>query len=286
MSNQNVADQLQTKHQQTIQHIKKLQEIEKYMFNNLQNLDTSKSSGLDQQTTIKNRINELKGIRENLFKSLKGLYTDSQKDVADSREDLTDSLTVVKVLEDELNNAKNKLKFLRENKQNKIRLAEIGDWEYERYESHKNIIKNIVYGCLVILLIVFLMNFAWFPSSVGSLGIIITIAWVLISIARTLYWNYLRDDRYYQKFNQGDTSHLNDPENPYTGAGATGLWDKKNVLSNLLNCKNAQALGNEISDVANKVRTGGTTARATVKSGFRNRIVPYETKDTSSLFVL
>jgi hypothetical protein len=278
-TNNQVSNKLENKHQNTIDHLKKLQDLEKYMFRNLQNLDKTKSSSNSQQQMIKLRIDELSSMRKNLFTKLKNMYSDSQQDAADSRSDYADQLTVVSVIEDELKNSKNKLKSLKSDRANKIRMSEIGDWEFDRYESHKNIFKTIVYGCLIVLLFVFLMSFNWFPASVGTLGIILSVAYVIISIASTLYWNLIRDDRYYQKFDQGDTSVFNDPENPYTGAGTTGSWKDNDVVSKLFSCKNASALATELNDVSNKV-----SAKVSTQSGFRNMVVPYETTDVTSLY--
>ena len=273
---------LSNKHQNTINNLKQLQDLEKYMFRNLQNLDKTDSSSDAQKEIIKSRINELSSMRQSLFNKLKTMYTESQKDVADSRSDLADQYTVVSVIEDELNNAKNKLSHLKNDRANKIRLSEIGDWEFERYESHKNIFKYIVYCCLIVLIIVYLMNFSWFPSSVGSLSIILTISYTIIYISSTLYWNFVRDDRYYQKFDQGDTSVFNDTEQPYVGAGNTGWGGDNQIISKLFSCKNVSRLGSELSDASKKVSIKVKTQFKT--ENFRNMIVPYESDNINSLY--
>ena len=38
---------------------------------------------------------------------------------------------------------------------NKMRMVEIGNYENDRYESHKNIFRNIAFSCLAILIGVF-----------------------------------------------------------------------------------------------------------------------------------
>ena len=54
---------LNTKHQNTIKDIQKLQEVEKYMFNNLQSLNKSSGTDLQQSEVIKSRLNELSTMR-------------------------------------------------------------------------------------------------------------------------------------------------------------------------------------------------------------------------------
>ena len=88
---------------------------------------------------------------------------------------------------------------------NKKRLVELSEYEHDRYSSHKNVLKIMVYGALGVLIIVYLMSFPWFPASVGMLSICIIIAIVLIVYFRknvnkllrelSLSWNKFTFDR-------------------------------------------------------------------------------------------
>lgn len=104
------------------------------------------------------------------------------------------------VVENELTNAKNELKALEQERLNKKRLVELGEYEYDRYTSHKNIIKVIAYGALGVLIFVFLMGQSWFPSALGFGGICLIIAVVIITIIGRMLVNFSRTDLNWNKF--------------------------------------------------------------------------------------
>ena len=92
------------KHQVTIKNLKDLQDVEKYMFNNLQSLNKSSPESLQESQMIKTRLDELSTTRMALFKQLKTMYKDQQRQTADSRGNLADQLTMTSVVKNELDN--------------------------------------------------------------------------------------------------------------------------------------------------------------------------------------
>ena len=191
---------LGNKHENTIKNIKDLQELEKYMFQNLQSLNKSSAGSVQEADIIKKRIEELNAMRVALFDQLKTMYTDQQTQTANSRSNLADQLTMTKVIDNELVNAQTQLDSLEKEYKNKKRLVKLSEYEYDRYSSHKNILKIIVYGALGVLMIVYLMSFSWFPASVGMLSICIIIAIVLIVITQRMLTNLTRTNLYWNKF--------------------------------------------------------------------------------------
>lgn len=191
---------LGNKHENTIKNIQDLQELEKYMFQNLQSLNKSSAGSVQEADIIKKRIEELSAMRVALFEQLKTMYTDQQTQTANSRSNLADQLTMTKVIDNELVNAQTQLDSLEKEYKNKKRLVELSEYEYDRYSSHKNILKIIVYGVLGVLMIVYLMSFSWFPASVGMLSICIIIAIVLIVIAQRMFTNVTRTNLHWNKF--------------------------------------------------------------------------------------
>ena len=177
--NKNHPSMLGNKHQTTIKNIQDLQEIEKYMFKNLQDLNKSSAGSIQESSAIKSRMNELTAMRIALFNQLKNMYKDTQQLTSDNRSNLADQITMTKVIENELDNAKKQLVVLKQEKLNKKRLVELGEYEYDRFSSHKNILKVIVYGVLGILFVIFLMNFGWFPAAAGILAISIIIVIII-----------------------------------------------------------------------------------------------------------
>ena len=191
---------LSNKHENTIKNIKDLQELEKYMFQNLQSLNKNSGGSVQESDIIKKRIEELSAMRVALFNQLKNMYKDQQTQTASSRNNLADQLTMTKVIDNELVNAQKQLDSLEKEYSNKKRLVELSEYEYERYTSHKNILKIVVYGALGVFLIVYLMSFPWFPASVGMLSISIIVAIVLIVIMKRMLTNVTRTNLFWNKF--------------------------------------------------------------------------------------
>jgi len=242
------AGQLKAKHEQTIKNIKELQDLEKYMFQNLQELNKKPgddSANEDQKKIVENRIKNLKAMRQNLFNKLKDMYINTQQHTHSNRKDLADQITMVQVMEEELNNVKTRYNQLQSEKANKIRMVELGDYEYDRYTAHKKIFKTVVYGAFAILIMSYLLHLPIFPTRIGILIVILIIAFVIINISSLLYDNARKDSLDYDKYNQGMDEKFN--KDGATGAGNTGFFNRNaGALENLFKskCKNTDGFRN------------------------------------------
>jgi hypothetical protein len=219
--------QLGEKHMSNIKMISTMQELEKHQFNNLQKLNSQNDPDGNQKKIIEKKVNELSRMRIGLFTKLKSMYGDAQASTHSNRKDLADQLTMVSVMEEELNNLKNRLSQLKSEKTNKIRMVQLGDYEYDRYNAHKKIFKTIVYGAFLILIESYLMKFIWFPTKIGVLLVIVTMAWIVISIGGQIYDNARRDNLDYDKYDQGDSSIYNGDD--AASAGDTGFFNRNSA---------------------------------------------------------
>jgi len=203
--NQNVRPAaLAERHQQTIAEIEKLQEVERFLFQNLQSISNSAPDAEAQRDEIRKKIEKLVEFRRELMNKMKGMYTAAHTEVSQRRYDLADQIAVGKTMQDELTNTQEQLDALEKEKRNKIRLVKIGEYEYSRYSEFRGIIKVIVYGCFIALLISFLMKQPWFPATLGVTGLGITAAWVLITVLSRMFDNFRRDSMDYARFVQTD----------------------------------------------------------------------------------
>lgn len=203
--NQNVRPAaLAERHKQTIAEIEKLQEVERFLFQNLQSISNSAPDAEAQRDEIRKKIEKLVGFRRELMNKMKGMYTAAHTEVSQRRYDLADQIAVGKTMQDELTNTQEQLDALEKEKRNKIRLVKIGEYEYSRYSEFRGIIKVIVYGCFIALLISFLMKQPWFPATLGVAGLAITAAWVLITVLSRIFDNFRRDSMDYARFVQTD----------------------------------------------------------------------------------
>ena len=191
------------------------------MFNNLQSLNKSSPDSIQESQMIKTRLDELSNTRMALFKQLKTMYKDQQRQTSDSRGNYADQLTMYKVVDKELENVRKELKVLEQERLNKKRLVELGEYEYDRYRSHKNIMKVITYGALAVLVFVILMGQSWFPASVGVGAIVLIVAVVTVTIFGRLANNFSRTNLNWDKFDWRGVpaeAKKEEKENHLTGA--------------------------------------------------------------------
>lgn len=189
---------LREKHQETVNNIKELQEIEKYMFQNLQQLSGEGSNNTQQQ--IIDKINELSNMRIGLFNELKNDYSGSQGELDSSRRQLADQVTMVGVMEDELTRLKRNIKTLENEKNNKIRMVEVGNYESDRYLSHISIMRIIAYSSIIILITSVLLQNGLISSGISTIIILGTVLITMIMLLYKVYDMYSRNSFDYNKY--------------------------------------------------------------------------------------
>jgi uncharacterized membrane-anchored protein YhcB (DUF1043 family) len=113
-----------------------------------------KQNGADAYSQqLMDQIHRLANERAELFKTLLNIYANVQRDVAETRSDLVDQLTVVEVVEQELTNARSNLNALSGAKNNKNRMALINTYYGKRYQAHTGIMKMIIMICVPLLIL-------------------------------------------------------------------------------------------------------------------------------------
>ena len=120
-----------------------LQDVEKRLFGNLEAAVASRAPAAQQQA-IMTEINETALSRTALYQNLLSLYENQQALVADTRQDLIDQKTVVKIFEDQMNKAKSNFNAMRDESANKLRMVEINTYYGKKYQAYGGILKVIV----------------------------------------------------------------------------------------------------------------------------------------------
>jgi len=189
-----------------IQQLHDLQESEYTVFQKLRSLanaapETKESSNeiKQAQDSLKTVIKQLTTKRQALFEQLKTRYTSAECGLSSDRKSLSDQITMVQVVEDRLSQIKKEVLFVKQTHDNKLRMVEIGDYEYNRYAAHKNIFRNISFCSLGILVGVVLKKKGW-----ETMGNIVIITSILVCIAFTLGGlldNFSRSDRWWNRYN-------------------------------------------------------------------------------------
>ena len=133
-----------------IKAIKELQGVEEYLFQKLEEV-SAKNPGSKEGDQIIKEINRLTDLRNSLYGQLKILYADlaNYSKIEDGA--LQDQLASAKMLENRLNALKKKKLRLTAASTDKLRMVEIGNYEYLRYSAHKSIMKVIAFTSLGVL---------------------------------------------------------------------------------------------------------------------------------------
>ena len=161
---------------------------------------SSPDPSLEQEKIIQ-KINELSEMRIALFKNLTNMYGNMQGNVANSRTDLVDQMTVVGVVEGELDNAKANLNKLTNAKNNKMRMTEINTYYGKRYNAHAGVMKILIMICIPLLILAILKKKNLIPSRIanGVSGFIIIVGAIIL--LRRIWDLSSRDNMNYDEYN-------------------------------------------------------------------------------------
>ena len=200
-----------------LKNIEKLQNMEKELYKELQMSSSATSSSATTSSantssankdSIVNKINQLSQVRMSLYKSLNYNYKSLQQNVNTSRSELVQLLTLVNIVEDELNNAKLQLNELYEIKNNKMRMVEINTYYGKRYRAQSGLMKLIIFVCVILLILAIIRKKGVLPESIANilLGIAIAVGgffiiWRVLDISRRDNMNF---DEYKWYFNPDD----------------------------------------------------------------------------------
>ena len=198
---------------QILSDIQNLQSFEQEMFSDL---EENPSLTQQEQQAIIQKINQVSSMRLNLYKTLSGVTGYFQNSLYNSQGTLEEQVTAIDIVEQELNRAKQKLKILEEEKNNKIRLVEINTYYGEKYQEHADLMKIIIFTLVPIIILAILYSKGILPKTVYYVLMIIIAAigsyfmWVRLASI----WN--RDNMDYQEYNWPEP-----PSNSTTSTSST-----------------------------------------------------------------
>jgi hypothetical protein len=152
------------------------------------------------ETKITKYVADLSKIRSTLQQNLGSMFTNENKDLLSSLGHYNNQNTLYGRLKIELEKSEELLKKLQASKNNKTRLAQIGEYEFEKNKEHRSILKTIVYGSFFILIIVFLNTSNILPSMLTKIFVTIIASITVLLIIQRLYWNFRRNNIDYGKF--------------------------------------------------------------------------------------
>jgi len=181
---------------QILKNIEQLQSVEKELYKELE-----AATPPANPDSIITRINQLSDIRISLFKSLNYTYQGLQKNVNNARSELVELLTVVNIVEDELNNAKVQLNQLYEIKHNKMRMVEINTYYGKQYQAQGRLLKLIIFVSVIVLILAIFWKKGFLSDAVAKILLAIVLAVGGFLIVRRLLDISTRDNMNFDAYN-------------------------------------------------------------------------------------
>jgi hypothetical protein len=200
---------------QILAHMSQLQTLEQDL---ISQLDVPGLTDSDR-TRILGKINEISQMRTDLYKIINEMYSYYQQNVTHTRDILSDQLAAIAIIETELNDNKERVNMLNQQKNNKVKLVQINTYYGKYYNARKQIMVTIVLICLPVLILTILGNMGILPSNLYALLIMIIIIIGSISIGYQIIDLSNRDnmnfDEYNWKFNKKLAPPITTNINPY-----------------------------------------------------------------------
>jgi hypothetical protein len=188
-----------------LSNITNLQNVQIKLFSDLERLAGSPNiSSQDVQNQIRDKfiqIENLTGLRSNIFETIKLNYGLTQSDYNIQRKSYAQQLVALEIIENDLKNTSSKLRESILIRDNSERMVGINNYYTRRYEAHADIMKNIIFYCGIIILVIFLMRMGFISDEITSLLIIVALATGIIIVGRKVLDLMRRNNIDYDKYN-------------------------------------------------------------------------------------
>ena len=166
----------------------------------MNNLETNPNLTYQQQQDIIQKMNQLSTMRINLYQTLSGVNGFFQSALSSSIGTLQEQTSAIAIVENELNQAKERLEVLEIEQNNKVRLVEINDYFGDKYAEHSQLMKIVIFTLVPIIILIFLKNKGILPN------IVYTVLVVIIALIGIYFFWYrfasiiTRDNMNYQEY--------------------------------------------------------------------------------------
>ena len=211
--------------EQLLNDIQNLQHIEQNLFSSI---DTDPNLTPDEQEKILNKINSISKMRINLYKTLGKINNFYEDALHNSQITLQQQKTAIQLVENQLNNSKQKLNFLETENNNKIRLIEINDYYEQKYAEHSSLMKYIILMLIPIIIVSLFYNAGLLSNRVFYFLIIFISLIGSVFIVYRLLSIWSHDNMNYQEydwsFNKKAAPSVND-----SASNKNDPWSSPNV---------------------------------------------------------
>ena len=196
-SNSFLPESSQDNTSQLLNDIQSLQDIEQQLFSSL---EENQNLTPDQQKEIVQKINDISTMRINLYKTLNNLNNYFQNTLSISQGTLSEQVSTIRIVENELNQNKEKLKLLEEEKNSKVRLIEINTYFGEKYAEHSNLMKIIIAILFPTLILAILNQKGILPDKIYYILLVIIAVIGSYFLWMRMFSIWRRDNMNYQEY--------------------------------------------------------------------------------------
>jgi hypothetical protein len=180
LNNNNIQKDFESNLQTQLDSIKKIQDQQTELYSKLEVLGASKNIS---DENIQKQINDI-------FKQIDTLNKVNelnQTQLNASRYAYADSITALKIIEENLTNKQKILNDALAIRDNSERMVGVNTYYTRRYEEHSNVLKYVVLFCGIIILSIFLMKIGIINNTISSIIIIISFVLGIIIVGRKVW---------------------------------------------------------------------------------------------------
>ena len=192
---------IQAKNTQTLTDIQALQTIETELFTTLEAGMNNNSLSAVQKQSILDKIGQISTMRTQLYTNMSGTQSFFQKNATFASTTLGEQLDAIKIVESELTDSRKQYKLIQDDK---MRLVEINTYYGDKYSDHSNILKTVIFICILIIIISLLANYGIVSQYFYSLFFIIIMSIGIIYIGWMILDAMSHDNMNYQEYSWGN----------------------------------------------------------------------------------
>lgn len=148
--------------QNTMSHISQLQEQEKALYEQLNDVSLSPEA----KARIIAKVNEMAQVRTNLYDSLRQTYNTFESNTTTTQQALNQQMVAIAIVEEELNEAKKRTAQMEDDTVQKMRQISINTYYSKRYQAQIEFIKIFIVLCIPVIIVMVLASKGIVPGIV------------------------------------------------------------------------------------------------------------------------
>ena len=231
---------LEDNYTKTLKNISNLQIAERDLYTQLEKLTANGNANTDltAQNDIINKINYLSNTRIELFKNLAYNYRSTKQSAINSKYDVIDQITVLKMVEDQLNKSKQYINNIESSNMHQMRMVEINSYYSKRYSNHTKLIKIIIVVSIIVLLVILLKKYNILSPEISNVFIMIILFIGINVFVFNGYDLFKRNNMDYDEYDIISKPKTTSSDTSYNNKSKTSLSDMGSDMGLSMGCVN------------------------------------------------